>query len=115
RRTHGARNHRPSKLWRSMAERPRAYLLDALRGLAALSVVLFHWKQFLWVGTTPGHVDYHALPGSTLLWFFYTRGGQAVDLFFVLSGFVFYWLYSQAIAQRRVGAREFAILRFSRL
>jgi peptidoglycan/LPS O-acetylase OafA/YrhL len=36
-------------------------------------------------------------------------------LFFVLSGFVFFWLYRDAIRSRTMSAWRFAILRFSRL
>ena len=32
----------------------------------------------------------------------YIQGWAAVDLFFALSGFVFFWLYSENIAERRV-------------
>ena len=45
----------------------------------------------------------------------YVQGWAAVDLFFVLSGFVFFWLYSQSIRERRMAAGAFALLRFSRL
>ena len=45
----------------------------------------------------------------------YLDGWAAVDLFFALSGFVFFWLYSEAICTRKVGAGKFALLRFSRL
>lgn len=45
----------------------------------------------------------------------YVQGWAAVDLFFVLSGFVFFWLYSESIGQRRESARSFALMRFSRL
>jgi peptidoglycan/LPS O-acetylase OafA/YrhL len=38
-----------------------------------------------------------------------------VDLFFSLSGFIFFWLYSQRVAQRRISGAQFALLRFSRL
>ena len=38
-----------------------------------------------------------------------------MDLFFALSGFIFFWLYAEAITERRVSAREFFVLRFSRL
>jgi peptidoglycan/LPS O-acetylase OafA/YrhL len=38
-----------------------------------------------------------------------------VDLFFCLSGFVFFLLYSEPISQRTVGWRDFSVLRFSRL
>jgi len=45
----------------------------------------------------------------------YEQGWAAVDLFFPLSGFVFYWLYARAIQERTTGAETFALLRFSRL
>lgn len=93
----------------------RFYSLDALRGLAALSVVFWHWQHFFYVGTRPGQVDVDRLPFYDLTFFLYHKGYLAVDLFFALSGFVFYWLYAQRIAERHVGAREFFVLRFSRL
>lgn len=40
---------------------------------------------------------------------------MVVDLFFVLSGFVFYWLYAESIANRSVTPWRFAVLRCSRL
>lgn len=40
---------------------------------------------------------------------------MAVDLFFSLSGFIFFCLYSTRIAQRAVSTRAFVTLRFSRL
>jgi peptidoglycan/LPS O-acetylase OafA/YrhL len=40
---------------------------------------------------------------------------MAVDLFFCLSGFVFYWLYSKPIAGRQVSGYKFSVYRFSRL
>jgi peptidoglycan/LPS O-acetylase OafA/YrhL len=45
----------------------------------------------------------------------YEEGWAAVDLFFPLSGFVFYWLYGRAIADRSIGLPGFAVLRASRL
>ena len=46
---------------------------------------------------------------------FYTKGWMAVDLFFGLSGFIFYWLYSNKIRSKQVSGAKFALLRFSRL
>jgi peptidoglycan/LPS O-acetylase OafA/YrhL len=46
---------------------------------------------------------------------FYLQGWAAVDLFFVLSGFVFFWLYSEQVRAGAIGAGRFAWLRFSRL
>lgn len=93
----------------------RFYSLDALRGIAALSVVLWHWQHFFFVGSKLGQVDITNLPLSDLLFPFYTMGWLAVDLFFCLSGFIFYWLYSEAVAKRSISFGRFALLRFSRL
>ncbi len=90
--------------------------LDALRGVAALSVVVWHWQHFFAIGG-----DWQegwsrtAQPFFRLLKPLYVQGWAAVDLFFVLSGFVFFWLYGEAIRARAAGALHFAVLRFSRL
>lgn len=93
----------------------RFYSLDVLRGVAALSVVLWHWQHFFFIGVTPGPFDSARLPFSSFLSPLYSRGWLAVDLFFMLSGFIFYYLYSQRIADENYSSRHFALLRFSRL
>ena len=94
----------------------RLHSLDALRGVAALSVVVWHWQHFFALSGT-WQVNWQR-PSQPLFWLLkplYEAGWAAVDLFFALSGFVFFWLYREAIAQKRVGAGRFALLRFSRL
>jgi peptidoglycan/LPS O-acetylase OafA/YrhL len=94
----------------------RLYSLDALRGVAALAVVVWHWQHFFAVsGTWQEGWQRDSQPLYWLLKPLYLTGWAAVDLFFALSGFVFFWLYSQAIRERTVGAGKFALLRFSRL
>lgn len=93
----------------------RLYSLDVMRGLAAMSVVLWHWQHFFFNGTTPGSIEAARLPFYDWLFPFYERGWLGVDFFFALSGFVFHWLYSARVASGAVHAREFALLRFSRL
>ena len=90
--------------------------LDALRGVAALSVVVWHWQHFFAIGGD-WQDDWSAdmQPFYWLLKPLYAQGWAAVDLFFVLSGFVFFWLYGAAIREKRTGAWRFALLRFSRL
>ncbi|HLX22632.1 MAG TPA: acyltransferase [Usitatibacter sp.] len=95
--------------------RGRSHTLDALRGLAALAVVMWHWRHFGYDGTVAGHIDVAQFPASHALRFFYEQGGKAVSLFFVISGFVFYWLYARRVASAGIGPQEFALLRFSRL
>ncbi|MDX1933293.1 MAG: acyltransferase [Capsulimonadales bacterium] len=100
-----------------MSNRPeRFYSLDVLRGVAALSIVVWHWKHFFTDGArlSPAfHTERQPL--FALLHPLYTHGDFAVDLFFSLSGFIFYWLYSARVADRSISVREFLVLRFSRL
>ncbi len=95
----------------------RYYLLDLLRGLASLMVVLWHYQHFFYV--EPGIISSEFLrsdqPLYELLNIFYEYGRHAVELFFVLSGFIFYTLYYKKIGDRNITSREFFILRFSRL
>jgi peptidoglycan/LPS O-acetylase OafA/YrhL len=56
--------------------------LDAIRGLAALGVLLSHYKA-----------HFNAVPLYPVLFPFYWGGGYLVDVFFVLSGFLLGRLY----------------------
>jgi peptidoglycan/LPS O-acetylase OafA/YrhL len=94
----------------------RLYTLDALRGIAALAVVFWHWQHFSmnrYALKTTFQREAQPLYGAFSV--FYEHGALAVDLFFSLSGFIFFWLYAQTIGDRRISAREFFVLRFSRL
>jgi peptidoglycan/LPS O-acetylase OafA/YrhL len=94
----------------------RLYSLDALRGIAALAVVFWHWQHFFYTGPVPPHrFARDQQPFYSLFRLCYDHGDQAVDLFFSLSGFIFFWLYARAIADRTVRPRRFFVLRFSRL
>jgi peptidoglycan/LPS O-acetylase OafA/YrhL len=88
--------------------------LDVLRGVAALGVVLWHWTHFFGTAGQPGF-DAARAPLAGALALFYRHGWLAVDLFFCLSGFIFFWMYSQRVATRQLSATTFAWLRFSRL
>ncbi len=99
-------------------ERPipdRLHYLDVLRGFAAFCIVVYHWQHFTFHGVHPTNFDHRLLPFYALLSPLYEQGNRAVQLFFCLSGFIFFWLYAKPIAQREVGLAKFAWLRFSRL
>lgn len=94
----------------------RLHSLDTMRGLAALAVVFWHWQHFFAISGTFQHGWKFDM--EPLFWLFkplYLHGWAAVDLFFPLSGFIFYWLYAGAIRARSIGFAEFARLRLSRL
>ncbi|MBL8581747.1 MAG: acyltransferase, partial [Rhizobiaceae bacterium] len=87
--------------------------VDLLRGLAALAVLLWHYQHFWFPpagqpATLPPLVQ---LPLSGTLWPFYLYGHYAVQLFWVISGFVFAAVY----AGRRPSAASFFGARFARL
>ncbi|WP_128543438.1 acyltransferase family protein [Larkinella soli] len=91
------------------------YSLDILRGLAALAIVFFHWRHFFYTCRTADGFRPAAQPLYRIFGFFYEQGDQAVDFFFSLSGFIFFWLYADRIRSRETSFRTFVILRISRL
>jgi len=96
----------------------RLHGLDVVRGLAAIAVLVFHW-QFLGSDSNrlepPGGFPIYRAIGEAALSFLYQCGASAVGLFFTLSGFVFSWLFREAIRVRRVSGWHFFVDRFSRL
>lgn len=95
----------------------RYYLLDLLRFLACLMVVFWHYVHFFYVG--PGVLPLGWEPSSQPLFpiFFlgYKFGHLGVQMFWALSGFVFFALFSGKIHRGELSARNFAVDRFSRL
>lgn len=84
----------------------RLTCLDGLRGLACCCVAFFwHYQHF-----TPNH-----FPFSYLAYWPYHYGWIAVEFFFLLSGFIFFYKYSNLISNNAISFKKFFILRFSRL
>lgn len=75
----------------------RLHELDALRGLAALGVVFWHYR-----------VLFHATPLFDVFRPFYSSGYLLVDFFFVLSGFVISRAYWTPMRQGRFGKNVWA-------
>ena len=83
--------------------------LDGLRGLAACAVAFLYHPQALFAP------DALAQAGPVLGWF-YRFGWTLVDLFFVLSGFLFAHVYRGGLALEPTGAiKRFAMARVARL
>ncbi|MFK4526809.1 peptidoglycan/LPS O-acetylase OafA/YrhL [Bradyrhizobium japonicum] len=69
---------------------PRIAALDCLRGLAAIVVLMWHYQFF-----------FDDRPLSFLMTPVYVNGQVAVDTFFVISGFVLTYVYSQRVNSTR--------------
>ena len=96
----------------------RLFALDVSRGLAALGVVLWHWQHFAYntgIGAIDSSFDRTQQPLYAIFRLFYEEGEKGVGYFFVLSGFIFFWLYKDAIKSKRVNLGRFWVQRFSRL
>ena len=94
----------------------RLYALDATRGIAALSVVFWHWQHFAFEGDIlPQGFDRAVQPFYPFAKMLYEKGLLGVDYFFLLSGFIFFWIYKDAIGRRKTSFKEFWVHRLSRL
>ncbi len=93
------------------------YLLDILRGLASLAIVIWHYQHFFFQvpGIIPQEFVRSSQPLYFILWPIYDHGYLAVQLFFELFGFVFYFIYYDKIRNRSISAYEYFVFRFSRL
>ena len=86
--------------------------LDMLRGLAALAVLLWHWRNLF-------YADYHGIqePGALVGAFYFVTGfgHQAVMVFFVLSGYFIGASVMRAVDLGTWSWRAYLINRTSRL
>lgn len=89
--------------------------LELLRFLAAFAVLVFHYRHFAFVADAPIGLIQGRLPLYRLLHIFYDYGPYAVHVFWCISGFIFFWKYRNAIADRSLDGWKFFVLRFSRL
>lgn len=93
------------------------FSLDIARGFAALTVVLWHWQIFYSysIAIPDNTFVVRDQPLYSIFFLFYNDGVLAVDFFFLLSGFIFFYLYADKIGRRLINGKTFFTLRFSRL
>jgi peptidoglycan/LPS O-acetylase OafA/YrhL len=89
------------------------------RFLCAVAVILWHYQQFFQRGLEGGGSDAPSevvkYPFYSVLSFFYLNGHHAVVIFWMISGFIFFWKYGESVHERKVTVYRFVVLRFSRL
>src|SRR4051812_19181048 len=111
----------PCMRFRGMLDKPAAPStnklpgLELLRFLAAFSVLVGHYQHFAFVADRPVDFVIDRLPFSGLLYPFYYTRLPGVWVFWCISGFIFFWKYRDAIADRSIDSRTFFVLRLSRL
>lgn len=89
--------------------------LEVVRFVSAFAVLVWHYQHFFFVGGDPVNFVRQQQPFYGLFRLFYDYGHYGVEVFWCVSGYIFFWKYRNAIADRKVSGRSFLILRFSRL
>lgn len=90
--------------------------LELLRFVAALAVLLAHYHHFYMHGESlPADFAISRQPLYGLAHFLYDYGTRAVEVFWCLSGFVFFHRYADELTTRSLSLLKFFWLRFSRL
>jgi peptidoglycan/LPS O-acetylase OafA/YrhL len=92
--------------------------IEVLRFVCAFGVLIWHYQHFFFVGLfneAQGAAMRPAYPFYRLLRYTYEHGHWPVQIFWAVSGFIFYLTYAGPIFERRTGLGEFVSRRFSRL
>lgn len=89
--------------------------LEVLRFLTAFAILVYHYQHFAFIADKPVDLVSDRLPLYSLLHVFYDAGRYGVWIFWCISGFIFFWKYRDAVADRSVSGWKFFVLRFSRL
>jgi peptidoglycan/LPS O-acetylase OafA/YrhL len=107
-------NSRP--LEHATAQLPESKLLglELIRFCCALAILFWHYRHFYGIAGAPPFIQ-PAQPLHGLFAPLYDYGLFGVQLFWGISGFIFFWKYGEAIAARAVSGARFFWLRLSRL
>lgn len=89
--------------------------LEVIRFISAISILLWHYQDFSIVAYVQKSFVVQKQPLFWLLRFFYHHGEYAVQVFWCISGFIFFWKYRESISNKLIDGKKFLILRFSRL
>jgi peptidoglycan/LPS O-acetylase OafA/YrhL len=89
--------------------------LEALRFIAAFAVVIWHYQHFAYVANKPIGLVRAQLPFYGALQPFYEHGLYGVQIFWCISGFIFFWKHRDAISNHAIRPTKFVMLRLSRL
>jgi peptidoglycan/LPS O-acetylase OafA/YrhL len=89
--------------------------IELLRFLSSIAVLIFHYQHFAFVGAAEINFVASQQPYFSVLRLFYEYGFYGVEIFWCISGFIFFWKYSSLIADKKMSGYIFFVLRLSRL
>jgi peptidoglycan/LPS O-acetylase OafA/YrhL len=89
--------------------------LEIIRFISAIAVLFWHYQHFSFIADKPTDFAHDQQPLYRFFSLFYDYGFYGVQIFWCISGFIFFWKYRQAVADGMVSGKKFFVLRFSRL
>lgn len=89
--------------------------LEIIRFISAISVLFWHYQHFFYISYSPINFTQEKQPFYSAFRLAYDYGYYGVQVFWCISGFIFFWKYQDAIAENVISHKKFFVLRFSRL
>ena len=89
--------------------------LEVVRFISAFSILVWHYQHFFFIVGKPTNFVKEYQPLYHFLSPFYDYGYFGVQVFWCISGFIFFWKYREMISSKIITYKKFFILRFSRL
>lgn len=89
--------------------------LDLLRFILSFSILIAHFPHFYYPFIDVHKIDESSFPFAEFFGIIYQYGGFAVEVFWMISGIIFFFFYSVRIKQGLISFHSFFLLRISRL
>lgn len=106
----------PSQTLPQVTPRKRRVVIDLIRFLGCLSIAIWHYQHFSFVGLAVPNFNIEQQPFYDWVSLFYEHGGRfRVQTFWSISGFVMMLSYGRAIAEHQITPRVFFFDRVARL
>lgn len=104
-----------NKLVKIDSNHSKLHGLEILRFISAIAVLIWHYQHFFYNGLHKENFYRDRQPFYDYLEYFYSYGYIGVQIFWCISGFIFFWKYRLIINQKLISFEKFFVLRMSRL
>jgi peptidoglycan/LPS O-acetylase OafA/YrhL len=89
--------------------------LEILRFISALAILFWHYSNFTYRDGKYTDFVRENQPFYAVWKSFYDYGHLGVQVFWCISGFIFFWKYRESLSSKIINGKTFFVLRFSRL
>lgn len=93
----------------------RLIWVELIRFIAAFAILVWHYQHFFFCKYEMGNLQLETRPFDSIFSLFYEYGMFGVQVFWAISGYIFFFKYKKPIHEGKISGLAFFILRFSRL